>query len=385
MLKRISAAIALMAAFAAVPGFGQTSVTFQNGVTMLPGGLYEGTVDTEFRSEEATGAQGENETMTIDGNDGGNEAQGAIRFENLLISQGGLVPDGLSRQDILFAELRLWIVSNSDDEANIEYSRVVGPDTTKGDVWDDEDTWVSLGGDLFANEGGFLDCNLPTATVDLCPIRRDDVEAASVPDFVEANPGLESSDILNDLLDAGVPVADAIDQSFFRYDATDAVRDWLVDLQPNYGWAVNNDTTNGWDIVASELVTVFESAWTEAGLLPENFRPALTVVFVEGPILDLDGDGDVDESDFSTFLNRLGVEVDGPIPTGALGDFDFDRDVDLADFKFFKENYAEQNMMFPPLGSSALSAGGVPEPTSGMLATLALLMGVAGRRRRAST
>jgi len=385
MLRRVLILFSLVVALAAAPVLAQTSVTFQNGTTMLMGGaFYEGTVDTEFRSDSALGPLGDEEEISVDNNNGGNQSTAAIRFENLLFSEGGLIPDGLAREDILFAELRLWITSNSDSDAMITYSRVVGPDTTSGDVWQEDDTWVSLGGDLFANEGGFLDCQIEGLS-DMCPIRRDDVEASSVPDFVDAMPGLESADILSDLISSGTPVADAIDQAFFRYDATDAVRDWLADGEPNYGWAVHNNTGNGWDFVTSELVTEFESEWSEAGLGPEHFRPALTIVFASGPILDLDGDTDVDEDDFAAFLNRLGVEIDGPIPTGALGDFDFDRDVDLEDFKFFKANFEEQNMMFPPMGSGSLSGGAIPEPSSCVLAGLALAwLGVGARRRPAA-
>jgi hypothetical protein len=386
MLKRFTAAIALMTAFAAAPGFGQTSVTFQNGVTLLPGGgFYEGTIDTEFRAANADEEQGENEEISIDQFDAGFQTQAAIRFENLLISQGGLVPDDLQNgsADILNATLRLWVTSNSDDDANIDFNRIVGPDSTSGDFWQEDDTWASLGGDLFPNQAGLLDCS-QEGLPDLCPIKRDNIESAMIPDFSEQNPGLESGDRLSEGLDGGLSVEEAIDTSFFRYDVTSAVRDWLFGGAPNYGWAINNDTGNGWDFLTSELMTEFESEWSEAGFFPEHFRPALTIVYVDGPILDVDGDNDVDEDDFAAFLERIAVEIDGPIATGAVGDFDFDRDVDLADFKFFKENYAEQNMMFPPMGSSALSAGGVPEPTTGMLATLALLIGVVGRRRRAN-
>jgi hypothetical protein len=337
--------------------------------------MYEGTLDTEFRAANPTDSQADNENISIDQFDAGFQTQGAIRFENLLISDGGLIPDGLTRDNILFAELRLWVTSNSDENANIDFNRVIGPDTTSGDFWEEDDTWASLGGDLIPDEAGLLDGD---------PILRDGVEAAMVPDFSESQPGTESSERLGSGIDAGLPLADAIDQAFFRYDATDAVRDWLVDGTPNFGWTVSNDTGNGWDFLTSELVTVAEPEWTDAGLPPEHFRPALTVIFSSGPVLDLDKDGDVDELDFDVLLGRLAVELDGPISTGAVGDLDFDRDVDLDDFKFFKANYAAQHTMFPPGGgAAATSSAAVPEASSIVLTVLGFI-GFLGWRRRLS-
>jgi hypothetical protein len=284
----------------------------------------------------------------------------------MLISQGGLVPDDLAREDILFAELRLWGTSGSDAGANITFHRVLGQD------WDEDDTWASLGGDLIPDEFGLLDGD---------PILADGAEAAVLPDFQVINTEEDSADLLNNGLDAGLSVIEAIDAAFFRFDATDAVRDWLVDGQTNRGWAINNDTGDGWDFVGSELMTVLEDEWTDAGLLPENFRPSLTIVYVDGPILDLDDDDDVDTLDFAAFLDLLAIELDGPISTGSPGDFDFDRDVDLDDFKFFKNNYADQNAMFPPSGGGAVSAAAIPEPASGLFMVFAVLMSAGVRRR----
>jgi hypothetical protein len=377
MLRKLCFLFAPSLMLVATPAFSQVSVVFQNGTTMLPGGgFYEGTIDTEFRAANPTESQADNENISIDQFDAGFQTQAAIRFENLLISQGGLVPDDLANggADILNAELRIWKNSPSEDDAHIDFNRVVGPDTTSGDFWQEDDTWASLGGDLIPDEFGLLDGD---------PITRDDIEAAAVPDFQDDDPGNDSADRLGAGLDAGLSVADAIDNAFFRYNVTDAVRDWLYGGAPNYGWAISNNTGDGWDFASSELMTELESEWGEAGLAPEYFRPQLAITYVSGPILDVDGDGDVDEDDFSAFLNRLAVEIDGPISTGAKGDFDFDRDVDLNDFKYFKDNYAEQHAMFPPMGAGALSSGAVPEPMSGILAALALVIGVIGVRRRA--
>lgn len=356
------------------PAFGQGLAFFQDGVTVLPGGgIYDGTIDTEFRAANPTEPQGQNPEITVDLFDSGFQTQAAIRFDNLLISQGGLVPDGLARGDILFAELRMWITSPSTLVANVDFNRVIGPDTTSGDFWQEDDTWASLGGDLIPDESGLLDGD---------PILRDDVEARSVPDFTVDNPGQDSADLFFEL--GNEFTLTNVDQSFFRFDVTEAVRDWLVDLDPNAGWAISIDSGNGWDFLTSEfsdlsgefnssIVTELENL----GLSAEDFRPALTVVFLDGPILDLNGDGDEDLDDFQVFLDNLGIELDGPIPTGAPGDFDFDRDVDLDDFKFFKNNFPGGAAGF----QAALSgSAAVPEPSTVMLCGLAGMGGLAFRR-----
>lgn len=388
------------------PIYGQGVAVFQNGVTQLPGGsVYSGTIDTEFRAAAPTTPQNENPEISIDQFDGGFQTQGAIRFEQLLIGQGGLVPEGLTRNQIVFAELRLWKTSPSDSDANIDFNRIVGKDTTSGDFWEAEDTWASLGGDLIPNEAGLLEGD---------PISRNGVEAASSPDFKDSPIRFGPTDVVTlkpgeapvasalvyttdvdsgDVFDAawnGKPedLARAVDVSFWRFNVTETVRDWLADTnaeqagtqpsQLNLGWAISNDTGNGWDMIAAD----FEEALGGDldGFDPKLLRPSLTVIFDDGSAgpLDLNKDKAVNLIDYDVFLNRLGAEMDAPLPTGAAGDFNFDRRIDLADFKYFKQNY--------PGGAVALQAAlaAVPEPT-GLGLGLIALSGCTGliRRRRA--
>ena len=53
-------------------------------------------------------------------------------------------------------------------------------------------------------------------------------------------------------------------------------------MQPNYGWAINNDTGDGWDMLSSDFFDLAEefgattAAELEAlGLSAEEFRPSL--------------------------------------------------------------------------------------------------------------
>lgn len=383
MTKRLASVLLLVAATNLAHG--QGVVMFQDGVTELPSGeFYEGTIDTEFRAAAPTEPQFENINISVDQFDGGFQTQGAIRFENLLISQGGLVPDGLDRDGIIFAEFGIWKQSPSQSDATIGFHRIVGQDTTTGDWWDEEDTWASIGGDLIPDAAGLLDGD---------PIKRDDVEAASVPDFLDSgarfaddnlvtlNPNdapvpanlvyttdADSEDVFDDAWDGtDEDLSRAIDVATWRFDVTEAVRDWLVDGQPNFGWAISNDTGDGWDFRSSEVFESFESEFE--GLDTLQFRPSLTIIFDDGSAgpLDLDKDADIDVDDFASFLDLMGAELDGPLATGSPGDFNFDRSVNLDDFKFFKENF--------PGGEAALAEAlaSVPEPNSGLLALLGLL------------
>ncbi len=388
MLKRLFAGTALL--FLPQLGQAQIAVTFQDGVTpLLGGGFYDGTIDTEFRAANPTEEQGENQNISVDDFDGGFQTQGAIRFGNLLISDGGLIPNGLNRDQILYAEFRVWKTSPTTSDAIINFNRVVGPDSTSGDFWQEDDTWASLGGDLIPDAGGFLNGD---------PILENGIEAATVPDFQDGYPlgdftkprdnGIySSSNDGEDLISiftgqiAANPnnitpaeQAEIIDASFFRYEVTNAVRDWLVDGTPNYGWSINNNTGDGWDMVSSDA----EGMLNQGGFALDavSLRPSLTVIYATGPRGDLDFDGDVDLDDYQSLLDNLAIELDGPISTGATGDLDFDRDVDLDDFALFKGFYDTAN------GSGAFAmALAVPEPTAALLAVLCSLFAASSRRR----
>lgn len=400
MMKRLQ-----MICFLAISSqaFGQGVAFFQDGVTEVADGLYEGTIDTEFRAAAPTVPQFENINISIDQFDGGFQTQGALRFENLLLSDGGLIPELDSRDKLIFAELQIWKQSPSQSDANIDFNRIIGRDTTSGAFWDEEDTWASLGGDLIPDAAGLLDGD---------PIMRDGVEAAADFEFqdtgarfapdavVTLNPNdppalmslvyttdADSEDVFDDAWDGSdEDLQRAIDVAFWRFDVTEALRDWLVDTDPdaagtqpaqeNLGWAISNDTGDGWDYRSSEVVDAFESEFSDIDT--KQFRPALTIIFDDGSAgpLDINKDRNIDLADYELFLDLIGSELDNPLPTGAAGDFDFNRKVDLDDFKFFKENY--------PGGEAGLQAAlaSVPEPSATLLVMASLTLLSLVRRRR---
>ncbi|QDT67871.1 hypothetical protein MalM25_07790 [Planctomycetes bacterium MalM25] len=383
MLKRLVAAAIL--ATTSTTTFAQTAF-IQDGAELPGGGTYDGTIDTEFRAANPTTEQGSNPEISIDDFDGGFQTQAAIRFEDLLVSDGGFIPQQVADGtfDLVFAELRLWVTSPTASDAIINFNRVIAPDTTSGEFWQEDDTWASLGGDLIPDEGGFLDGD---------PIAEDGTEAAASPDFTVPlpaddplyNTSTDSEDVLRALLAAETPQADAIEQSFFRFDVTDAISDWVIDGEPNYGWSINNNTGNGWDFVSSDASLDNAMGFEQAGVEFDGvngpdvaeLRPVLTVIYASpGGRGDLDFDGDVDLDDYQLLLDNLAIELDGAIPTGATGDLDFDRDVDLDDFGIFKNEYDLVN----GAGAFALALS-VPEPSTALLITLCGLVGGFTRRR----
>lgn len=402
MTRRLILLFSLLAA--ASSALGQGVVIFQDGTTLLNNGeFYQGTVDTEFRAAAPTDPQFENDNLSVDQFDAGFQTQGAIRFENVLISDGGLLPDGLKPEDISFAEFAVWKNSPSTSDANIDFSRIVGPDRTSGAVWNEEDTWASLGGDLIPDAAGLLDGD---------PIMRDDVEASSTPDFKDSpdrfgpnsvvvldpdedpvpsnlvyTTDSDSEDVFDDAWDGTEEdLFRAIDVAFWRFDVTETIRAWFADTDPNspgnqpaapnYGWAINNDTGDGWDMASSEMSRVFESEFE--GLDIAQFRPSLTIIFDDGSAgpLDLNKDNAIDVVDFELFVDLMGSELDAPLTTGTPGDFNFDRSIDLSDFKYFKANF--------PGGAAGLEAAlaSVPEPSALSLLVICGLAAFAACRRR---
>ena len=467
MLNKISLTAGLLAIFTSVPAYAQFAVTFQNGRMLPTGVVYEGTDDVEFVSADLTGLEdrSSNPTITVDGNDGGNITQGAIRFNDLLVSQGGAIPDEVATNPDAFtitrATLSLFKTSGTAPDAEIACHRVISEDNFSGQFWQEEDSWADLTDNIFPVGPNATFIEWPFGPAELFQFRPEGYagmngfpgspatgDTAITPDFVEPttakqftfqgtdflidNTGtfaevtpenlalgetstdLDSEDIINSLegraLDTNDPLTfqDAFAFSFFEFDVTDTILDWLVDGEANQGWSISNNTGDGWDVASSEAEGVVDDqgffdgetvipgvdqltegdlpAGIAFGETPgtlvldgEGLRPALTIFYDgAGGAADLNFDGVADLDDYALFLAAFGGEINGPLSIGATGDLDFDRDVDPADFQLFKAAFADANDGMS-LGE-ALSA--VPEPASVALLGLGLAF-LAGRGRDA--
>lgn len=170
------------------------AVSFQNGVNS-----YTGTQDTELDSGSATTDKGSNTSITIDLDDGSGEAQGLIRFDGIVGSDPGDIPQGVQ---ITSASLS---VNGTDNTSNtISLHRML-------QTWSESSTWDSLTGGLTAND----------TELTLTP---DSQVVAPVPGTITFT-GLEST-----------------------------VQAW-VNGETNYGWGLLSNGTDGWDFDSSEGTT----------------------------------------------------------------------------------------------------------------------------------
>ena len=446
----------------------QFSVTFQDGLMLPTGVIYDGTDDVELVSADLINPdRGSAPTITVDGDDGGNIAQGAIRFSNLLVSEGGAVPDQVTTGafTITNATMRLWRISGTAANAEIAFHRVIAEDNLSEEFWTEEDSWGTLTENIFAIgpnnsfvEWPFGPANENQFTPAGVPLQGPTGETELTADFTETNGPIfrefageqvlvgdsgtdqDSDDILDILEDRvlntpgvddpnDLTFAEAYEFSFFDFDVTDAVVDWLVNGETNQGWSISNNTGDGWDFVASEASgllleadpsdigtgdvaffdaqtiipgvdhTTMDESELPAGivfgrerdeegnvtenivpgtleLLAENVRPQLTVFYTgAGGPADLNFDGEVTTADYDVFLSVFGSEVDGVLPVGAVGDLDFDRDIDPSDFLEFKRLFQEAT------GTPLSVALAVPEPSSLALGMFGLL-GLLARSRK---
>lgn len=118
----------------------------QGGVEILAGPTYTGTDDVEFSSADLQptgGTRGEEPVMTVDGSDGGNVVQGAIRFADLLETEGGLIPIEVTTGDFTIANARIeyWKSSGTAADAQIAFHQVIAVDNKTGEFWDEDDSW----------------------------------------------------------------------------------------------------------------------------------------------------------------------------------------------------------------------------------------------------
>ena len=180
------------------PAAASSTETFQEGTNG-----FVGTEDTYVRGAAPGTSYGADTEISVDGSDGGSETQALIRFDNIFGSGPSQIPLGST---INSASLTVEVTNKGGSTSSITLHRVLAN-------WDESSTWNSMSGGL----------------------QRDDAEVAIAADATVSNPNVLGSNTITGLA------------------AT--VQAWS-DGATNYGWAMFNDTSNGWDFGSSEFATV---------------------------------------------------------------------------------------------------------------------------------
>lgn len=212
---------------------------FQQGIAG-----YGGTLDKELRSSGDDSSNGQNDLISVDGDDGPGTApnHALIRFEDIIGAEAGQLPPGASIES---AKLVLDVV-NPGSGFNVH--EVLIP-------WDESSTWTGFGAGVQPNS----------------------VEAEAIPiDSFGANNSSSNVDI-----------------GELEIDVTDTIRDYLAGARINHGWALLPFPagTNGIDFHTSEFAD-------------PSVRPALVIDTLDG---DYDLDGDVDLADYDRWVAQFGT------------------------------------------------------------------------------
>jgi hypothetical protein len=150
---------------------------------------------------------------------------------------------------------------------------------------------------------------------------------------------------------------------------THPVRIDLLDAHP-YGPLFENDNYSFNEVFGgldTMIPTGFQFFFNKTGsasnhpltVYIDNVQVGLTPAAVEG---DYNGNGTVDAADYTVWRDNLGL-LD--VATVAEGDGDGDGDVTQLDYDFWKTRFGNGS------GGGSLSANGVPEPTTGLLLSMA--------------
>ena len=271
------------------PSLTATSAGTGTGVT------YEGTQDADPR------AAGPDEfrnsaTINVDGEDGGQDADGnnlevhgLLRFDNLFGEGDGQIPAGVF---IAKATLTLNIF---DEGSDLQMHRLLGLFDQTTVTWND----LTLNGNT---EPG---------------LQGDDVEATGVLRNFSGTAGVREIDVTEDL------------------------QLWS-DGETNFGWGFTPTGTGGVDFDSAEAA--------DAAL-----RPKLSVEFFVGggpePLPgDIDGDGQVQFSDFVILSENFGMQVE----PGTNGDIDGDGEVQFSDFVILSENFGRTEAVAAPAASASV-------------------------------
>ena len=219
-----------------------STLTFQEGTAS-----YTGTEDTFLDGPNPDTSHGADTTIEADLDGfGGLETQTLIRFDSIFGSGPNQIPFGST---INSASLILEVTGGSASGASITLHSVLVN-------WDESSTWNSMSGGL----------------------QRDDAEVSIAADATVINPDVTGSNTIT-----GLAVA---------------VQAWS-DGAANYGWAIFNDSTNGWDFASAEFATV--------SLRPQlivDFTPPVAPAAVDDPVT------------YSNYVNSLSIGERNQVPIG---------------------------------------------------------------------
>ena len=208
------------------------SVSYRQGVDPDgggPAGNYTDTVDTYVDWNNSGTSFGGSDDLTVYRD----ERHALVRFDNLFVSQGGLIPDNA----IINSATLTLDVSGTENSANISIHRMLMD-------WDESSTWNDFGG--------------------ASGIQINDSEAVSAPD---------------DTVDGGDGTA--------VFDVTDSLNNWSLWGATNYGWVLDSDTYNDWKGTSSEKATTGDRPlltvdYTEVDLFVTN-----TLDNINGDVTDI--------------------------------------------------------------------------------------------------
>ncbi len=178
----------------AVDSTAQAAVdTFQEGV-----GGYNDTQDTYLDEEFPTTPEGSSSSVLVE-NGGGQRQHGLIRFDAIFGGGAGQIPLG---SVINSATLTINVTNNSGAGAQIRLHRMLV-------TWAESSTWNSMTGGIQTN----------------------DIEAMSAFDAQVADPASTGTEVITGL--------------------AAALQAWS-DGSSNFGWAILNNDSDGWDFDSSE-------------------------------------------------------------------------------------------------------------------------------------
>ena len=190
---------------------------------------YEGTVDTQMNENNADLDYGGEATLTTDLDDSGSRVHAMLRFDGLIGDGAGQIPPG---SKIASAKLVFHVTSST--KGTISMHRMLMP-WGENSVWMDftpvdangEPTWVPF---TFFDPSTKTEVTLPKTMLG-GGIDPDGIEAMSE-------------------VDASFSCKKPVPEPFIVQDVTQSVQAW-VDGQVNYGWALLNNSTDGWDFMTA--------------------------------------------------------------------------------------------------------------------------------------